>query len=285
MIYYLLLISLPLVGCCQSISQKQYMLKEKEPNVILFSAITSLIALFFFLLTSRFDLVFDGRLVPYSLGFAVSYSAAWIGSVFAVRYGNMAISSLITSCSLIFPTTYGIIMGETITPQIIVGVVLLFTAIVLVNLKLDPNDKFSVKWFVFAMISFLGNGACSIMQNMQKRLLGDSFTHEFMIIALSVAFVLLLVFSCATSKNIRADFKVCLPFATTNGMANGAVNFLMLTLIGNIPNTILYPSMSALNMIAAFLLSYVVYKEKFSRLQYVGYVLGVVSIVLLNLKL
>lgn len=283
MIYYLLLMCLPLVGCCQSISQKQYMKKEQAPNVVLFSAITSLIALCFFLLTSGFDLAFDGRLVPYSLGFAVSYASAWIGSIFAVRYGNLAISSLITSCSLIFPTTYGIIMGETVTPKIVIGVALLFSAIVLVNLKLDPNDKFSVKWFVFAMISFLGNGVCSIMQNMQKRALGDSYTHEFMIIALSAAFLLLMVFACVTSKNVKADLKVCLPFATANGMANGAVNFLTLTLIGNIPNTVLYPSMSALNMIAAFLLSYVMYKEKFSKLQYVGYVLGVVSIVLLNL--
>jgi len=285
MIYYILLLCMPLVNCCQSVAQKQYNLKNEKPNVILFSAVTSLIALFFFLITSRFDLTFDIRLLPYSLGFAVAYSAAWIGTVLAVRYGLMAISTLIVSCSLIFPVGYGILLGEAVTPKIITGMILLFCAIVLVNLKFDKREKgkFSAKWLLCVLVAFLGNGVCSVMSNMQKRLLGDSFTHEFMIIALAAAFLLLTGYAFMTSRDFKGDFKKCLPYSTMNGMANAAVNLIMLTLIGNIPNTVLYPSSSALNMIFAFLLGYIAYKERFSVLQYIGYATGVVSIVLLNI--
>ena len=45
MIYYLLLLLQPVVSSCQSIAQKQYTLRAKSPNVLLFSALTSLIAL------------------------------------------------------------------------------------------------------------------------------------------------------------------------------------------------------------------------------------------------
>lgn len=283
MIYYLLLLLLPVVSQCQNIAQKQYTLKEKAPNVLMFSAFTSLIALGFFLITSGFQLEFDARLIPYALGFAVCYSAAWIGTVFAVKYGLMAISNLIVSCSLIFPTAYGVLMGEQITPAIVVGMALLLAAIVLVNLKFGDRSKFSLKWLLNVMMAFLGNGVCSIMQNMQKRTLGDGYTHEFMIIALSASFVLLLLASCLTSKNAMADLKNCLPYTAANGFANGAVNFLTLMLIGNIPNTVLYPSVSALNMLMTFLLSFIVYKERFTKPQYIGYALGMISIILLNI--
>lgn len=283
MLYYLLLLCHPVVSCCQSIAQKQYTLREQSPNVLLFSALTSLIALCFFLLTSRFELLFDARLVPYALGFAVCYASAWVGTVFALRFGSMALSTLIVSCSLVFPTVYGLIMGEHATPAVVIGIGLIFVAIVLVNMKFGQRQRLSLKWFLCVMMAFLGNGCCSIMQNMQKRTLGDSFTHEFMIIALSAAFVLLMLAACVTSRSVMRDLRICLPYASMNGVANALVNFIMLTLIGNIPNTVLYPSVSALGMLCTFLLSYIVYKERFSLPQYIGYALGAASIVLLNL--
>jgi len=283
MIHYLLLLLHPMVSSCQSIAQKQYTLREKSPNVLLFSAITSLIALFFFLITSRFDLFFDVRLVPYALGFAICYASAWAGTVFALRFGSMALSSLIIACSLVFPTVYGLLLGEPAAPAVIIGICLIFCAIVLVNIQFGQKQKFSLKWFLCVMVAFLGNGCCSIMQNMQKRTLGDSFTHEFMIIALSAAFILLMIAACLTSKSVLRDLPGCLPYASANGVANALLNLIMLTLIGNIPNTVLYPSVSALGMLFTFLLSYIVYKERFSLPQYIGYAMGAVSIVLLNL--
>lgn len=283
MIHYLLLLTEPFIASLQSVAQKQYTLREKSPNVLLFSALTSLIALFFFLITSRFELQFDARLVPYALGFAVCYASAWAGTVFALRFGSMALSNLIVSCSLIFPTVYGLLLGEPATPTILIGIILLFSAIVLVNLKTGGKEKFSFRWFFCVMVAFLGNGVCSIMQNMHKRALGDSYAHEFMIIALSAAFVLLLIAAFLTSKSVASDFRACLPYASVNGLSNALVNFLIITLIGNIPNTVLYPSISALNMLLTFLLSFFIYKERFSILQYIGYALGMASVILLNL--
>ncbi len=283
MIYYLLLVILPFVSIFQSISQKQYTLKEKNPNVILFSAVTAFIALCFFVITSGFELAFDARLTPYSLVFAAGYCASWIGTVYAVRYGSMALTSLITSLSLILPTGYGVLLGEPVTLKLGLGVAFLVSAIVLVNLKFDRKNSVSVKWISYVALSFAGNGTCSIVQNLEKRALGESFTHEFMIIGLAAAFVFLIAFACIVSKDVKKDLRVCLPFAAGNGISNAMVHFLMLTLIGNIPNTVMYPTSSALGMVIAFLLSYVVYKERFSKSQYAGYALGVVSIILLNI--
>lgn len=284
MVYYVLLVCLPFVSIFQSVAQKQYTLKEKQPNVILFSAITAFIALWFFVLTSGFQLEFDARLVPFSLAFAAGYCASWIGTVYAVRYGSMALTSLITSFSLILPVSYGVMLGEEVTVKLVLGVLLLLAAIVLVNLKLNRKDKLSVKWLMYVALSFAGNGTCSIVQNIEKRAMGEAFTHEFMIIGLAAAFVFLIAFAGVKSgKAIGRELKICLPYGAGNGLSNAMVHFLLLTLIGNIPNTIMYPTSSALGMIVAFLLAYVVYKERFTKPQYAGYVLGVASLILLNI--
>ncbi|MDO4739786.1 MAG: hypothetical protein Q4A66_03885 [Eubacteriales bacterium] len=283
MIYYLLLGCLPFINCCQSISQKQYNLKSKEPNALLFSAVTSCIALCFFLITSGLRLSFDLRLLPYALGYGLGYAAGWVGTVLAVGCGSIALSTMIISCSIIFPTLYGVLMGESASPSILLGLVMLFSAIVMVNLRRGGKEKFSVRWFAWVMVAFFGNGLCSIMQNMQKRLLGDGFKHEFMILALLTATALLLGFALAKNRRIGAQFKECLPYSAANGTANAVINLILLTLIGNIPNTVLYPSISALNMLFAFLLAFFIYKERFAPLQYIGYVVGAASVVLLNL--
>ena len=284
MFYYFLLLCMPVVNSCQSIAQKQYSLKYEKTNSILFSAVTSVIALGFFLITSGLKLEFNAALIPYSLTFAAAYSAAWVGTVLAVKYGLMAITTLIVSCSLIFPTACGIFLGEPVTATIVIGMILLLASIVLANLKFDKSARFTWKWFACAMVAFAGNGICSVAQTLQKRMVGDSYSHEFMIIALAAASVLLFGYAAMTGKGLRDDFRRCLPFAAANGTANGLINFLVLVTIGHIPNTVLYPSLSALNMIATFLLALIAYKERFSKIQHAGYALGIVSIVLLNVN-
>lgn len=283
MIYYLFLLLIPLTGCVQSAAQKQYSLRVPQPNVILFSAITSLMVFFFFVLTSGFQLSFDVRLLPYALGFAVCYAAAWMGTVLALQYGLMAISTLIISCSIVFPTLYGVWLGEPVGPRMLVSLALLLVSMVLVNLRFEDSGKFSIKWLACVLMAFVCNGMCTVLQNMQKRTLGDSFSHEFMILSLLLAFVLLMGYALLTTRGIGAALRACIPYAAVNGTFNAMSNLLMLLIIGNIPNTIFYPTNAALIMLSTFVLAYTVYRERFTRPQYIGYALGIVSIVLLNL--
>lgn len=283
MIYYLLLLLMPLTGCCQNISQKQYTLKTKSPNILLFSSITSFMALLYFAITSGFNLTFVAKLIPYALGYGVCYAAAWVGTIFALHWGSMAMTNLIVSFCITFPIVYGIMIGETLTPMVVIGMLLLIASFACVNMKSGPKSKFSPKWLICVLIALLGNGFCSILQNLLKRNLGEVYTHEFMIIALFSAAVMLFIASMFTSKNIAADLKSCLPYASANGIVNGIGNMILLTVIGNIPNTILYPTNSALGMIGIFLLSFFMYKERFTKKEYAGYALGMLSLILLNI--
>lgn len=190
---------------------------------------------------------------------------------------------MIISCSLVIPTALGIVLGEAVTTKKVVGMALLLAAIALVNLKFDEKSKFSLKWFIWVMIAFFTNGLCSASQNLHKVRLGDSYGHEFMIIALTLSAILLFAYVFMTSKGLKAELRVCLPYTLLNGMSNAAMNLLIIVIIGYIPNVVLYPTFSALSMIISFLMGFVLFKERFTKYQYVGYGLGIVSIVLLNL--
>lgn len=283
MVYYAILFLLPFIGVTQSWTQKQYNIKSKNPNAGLFSAVTSMIALLFFLFTSGFRLTFTLRLLPYALVFGLCYASAWVGTLQAVRHGTLTLTNMIISCSLVIPTALGIVRGEALTAAKIIGMALLFAAILLVNLKFDQKNKFSLKWFIWVMIAFLTNGLCSASQNAHKIDLGDNYGHEFMIIALGFSTVLLLIYVYMTSKNIRSELRVCLPYTILNGASNAVMNLMIILIIGPLPNIVIYPTFSALSMALAFLMGFVIYKERFTVCQYIGYAMGAASVVLLNL--
>lgn len=280
---------MPVISCGQYMAQKQYNLKTQTPNAILFSAITAFIALLFFVFTSGFNLDFNPKLIWYSVGYALGYSSAYIATVLAVRYGSMAIASLILSFTLIFPAFYGVIVrGDELGFVQIVGFVFLFSAMFLSKShSTSEGKKVSPKWVICVIIAFVGNGVCSIASNMQVDFVavpaGLDYKHEFMIIALSISAVLLFVCGLISSKDIKHDLATCTKYSSVNGICNAAVNLISLSLIGKIPNTVLYPTSSGLGMIVTFLMCFIIYKERFRKRQYLGYVFGVISIVLLNL--
>lgn len=289
MFYYLLLLIMPVISCGQYMAQKQYNLKTRTPNAILFSAITAFMALLFFVFTSGFKLDFNPGLIPYSVGYALGYSSAYIATVLAVRYGSMAIASLILSFTLIFPTFYGVIVrGDELGFVQIVGFVFLFSAMFLSKShSTSEGKKVSPKWVICVVIAFIGNGVCSVASNMQVDFVakpaGLDYKHEFMIIALSISAVLLFVCGIISSKDIKHDIVTCTKYSSVNGICNAAVNLISLSLIGKIPNTVLYPTSSGLGMIVTFIMCFVIYRERFRKRQYLGYGFGVISIILLNL--
>ena len=285
MIYYVLLLITPVFSALQSVAQKQYNMKAKSPDIILFSALTCLTALVFFTLTSRFQLHFEARVVPWSLGFALGYATSFVGSVYAVRCGSVSLTLLVVSLAMVFPTVYGVMLGEAVSVTLVLGLMMLVGSLVLVNLngKGGRAGAVNLRWLKWVTLGFLGNGACMMFSNIQKRVLGDGFTFEFMIVALGICFALLMGLSLVKSRGLSRELKPALPYAALNGTSNGVVNLLVLLIVGNIPNTILYPTNAALSMLLTFLIAYFVYKERYSRAQYIGYAMGVVSVILLNI--
>ena len=143
--------------------------------------------------------------------------------------------------------------------------------------------KFTIKWIIYAIIAFVGNGMCSTFQKMEQIRFDGAYKNEFMIVALGIDFVILTMIVLVSKADIKSQLKGCSIYAPLAGIANGATNLLVMVLTALLPTAVLFPSISAGGIIIMFFISLLVYKEKISKQQMVGYIMGVSSVILLNL--
>lgn len=278
---YLLLTVVIFMVAAQNIVEKQYNIKVQNGNAILFAGISSLVAMAFFVISSGFKITLECSIIGYSIAFSVAYALTNIGIVQAIRHGSLGITMLIFSYSMIIPTFYGVIaLNEPVTVYTWTGLFLLAVALFLLNFK-NETIKFSLKWVVFTLMAFVGNGMCSTVQKIQQSAFDGAYKHEFMIISLFITGVFLILISFRGHKS-EMTLKM-LPFAVCKGLANAIVNLLVMILTGIIPNILLFPLISAGGIVLGFFAAVFMYKEKLSVVQYIGYGIGVASVVILNL--
>ena len=72
-------------------------------------------------------------------------------------------------------------------------------------------------------------------------------------------------------------------YAMGAGFSNGGTNLLQLFAFTLLPMSLVAPMTSGASILISFVISKVIFKEKFSKLQYVGVILGGIALVLFNL--
>ena len=280
----LILILIPIGMCLQQIAKKAY--NQKKGGPFTFSAASAVFSLTVYFLTSGGSLDFNVRILPYSATFAVCFAAALIGSFLAIKHGPLSVSSLIFQYSLLIPTFYGFFaLGDPIKITLIAGICLLAASLFLVNQK-DKNEpkKVSFKWIVYLMIGFLGNGLCSTVQKIQQMHFAGQYKSEFMIVAMAICAVSLFCTALITErKTILSGVKkgwTCFLFC---GLANGGVNYGIMILTNRLPPSVMFPIVSAGSTVLTCLVSWLFYKERLTKAQTVGLILGILAIVAMNL--
>jgi len=122
------------------------------------------------------------------------------------------------------------------------------------------------------------------MQKTQQMNFDGLYKSEFMIIALAITTAFLLVMAFLTEKEeMSYIIKKGFVYYLIKGIANGAVNFLVLYLSLKMPASVLFPAISAGGILTTCTIAITYYKEKLSPPQIVGLIIGTIAIVALNL--
>ncbi|MBQ7726830.1 MAG: EamA family transporter [Clostridia bacterium] len=274
-----------ITGVIQGIFKKQYNLKC-QGGQITFCTSSSLFALFFFIIITP-DIHFGFRIVPYSVLFAIVYSAAIVFNILAIQIGSFALTTLVRSYSLIIPTVDGLLyLNEKIDVINIAGILSLLLSLILIRQKVTANDqkKVSFRWVIYLIIGFITNGACSVVQNEQRRAFHNVENGNFMILSLCMCFLLLTIVSVLMERKwLRMSLQKGIMTAALCGISNGATNWLVMVAISMISASVFFPILSAGQMILTYLISVLFYHEKFIPRQKIGMVFGMLSLILLNL--
>lgn len=267
----------------QSVIRKLYSKKTHGAGVYTFSVFSAIGALLFFLLTIK-NPVWDLRILPYALVFAVSYLSSGLFGLKAISVGSLSLTSLITNCSLIVPTFYSLLfLGEKGSVFLFAGVAFLIIALILVN-KSSESMPITGKWLLYVSISFIGNGMCSLTQKLQQDAFEGAGKNELMIFALLfvIAGSAVMMF-LQERKDIVPCAKVGFLSGIVCGIANGIVNLLVMVLLGTMPASVVFPLITGGSIVLTYVVSRVFFHEKLSKRQTLGFLFGIASIVLLNI--
>lgn len=276
----------------QSPFKKIYQGKTSK-GTFLFTSMIQLVAACFFagscVLGGGFS--YEWGALPYSLLFAFATSACCITSVLSLRYGSLALTSLFSSYSLMLPTLYGFIRFKNpIFVSQLIGIAFLLVSLYLTNMgKKSENAEEKKergdfkKWLPLVIVMALTNGMCSITQTEQQYQFDGAYKNEFMMIALLASFAVLF---CVGIAKERHDAKTVLKLgavpAVLTGAANGATNLLVMICTATIAASVFFPVISGGGMVLAYIISVTLFKEKFTTMQKIGILLGVASLIFLN---
>ena len=283
---FLILVVLGLI--VQHVTKKMYSLKTNG-GALTFSAISALAALVFFLFSSGGKLHFVWGLLPYAIGFALTYSLSIVFTFFAIKKGSFSLTTLITSYSLLIPTIYGLLFwNEKYSNFLLIGLILLVISIFFIQYEkktINKSEKaFSGTWLLYVALAFIGGGGCSTVQKGQQIAYNGAYKNELMILALAITFIAILATAFAIEKkNVVYYAKTSAILSTACGLANGAVNYIVMILSNQMPASVMFPIISGGTILCTSVLSVTVYKEKLSLLQKIGVALGIASIITLNI--
>ena len=280
---YLVLLIIILTQTAGGIFTKLYNIKTGNKSAYIYGGCVALVAAAFFAATSG-GLNFKTEFLGYSAGFGTAYATALISTNLAFRYGPMALTSLVTSLSLMIPTLYGIIfLGEPVGIWLILGLIMLILSLCLINLKKD-DKKVSPKWALFAGLAFLGNGMCSTTQKMEQVAFSGAYKSEFMIAALLMVAAVAFIMAFITE---RSEISYCLKkgaiYTILYGISNGILNLFVMVLGNMMPASIMFPLISAFGIIGSFAVGRFMFGEKLNSMQLAGLLAGIVSIIFFNL--
>ena len=281
----LLLLLILMFSSAQNVISKAFSCRISGGSLT-FTATSCSAALVVFLFTSGGKLVFSTEYLGFSALFALCYGTAVLFGLLAMRTGPLSLTSLLISFSPLIPTFYGIrVLGEPVSGTLYIGLILLLLALVLVNLeKKGERKRITLRWALYVLASLVGNGACSTVQKVQQLTLHGAYKSEFMIAALSMDILALGICALLMERgSIKETLQKGVGFYIPNGLANGINNVLVIVLSTRMDASVMFPVLSGGGIVITFLISILFFKERLSRWQFLGSVLGLASVVLLNL--
>lgn len=290
MINALLLLAVVAILAIASVINKLYNKDNDEKGVYAIAAVRTFSAMLVFVVVALATspdgrLHFTPEIIGYSVGFAVAFGTCMVCNLLAVRYGSLSLTTLMVSYSLLIPTLYGLLfLGETVKKELIYGILCLVLSLFLIHYKKEGKG-FSLKWIIFVLLCFVGNGMCSTVQRMQQISFNNQFSYEFMIIALGILTLFLLGFALgsAPKESVRTIKKGWF-WGAVYGVTNGLMNFFVMLLNKNqMPASVMFPIISGGSILLVVAVSRIFFKERLTKMQLAGVGVGILSLVFFNL--
>ena len=206
----------------------------------------------------------------YSAGCGIAYALEAFFYLEALACGPYTLSVVITNVSSFMPILYaGIFLGERVTPVQVLSILLILTAYVMLTVirskDVSSDRRITLKWVIFAILSFSANGFISFFVRVNVVLTPETSINSFYAFAyVCSALISLITFASTGGFKKKVPAKpLLLPSAGVAGFLS--VKLMPIALLaGLLPSAIQYPLMNGSVILFNVLIGLVVFKEKLS---------------------
>lgn len=269
----------------QSAAAKFY--NRKSDDAAFFNAFKALAALIVSLFFLKHGFVFHVPTVLYGACYGLMLCLSMYAGFRALCLGPMALTGMIVSFSVLLPLGYGVVFQkEPLSVLKIIGFVLFAAALVLTALGKTGGSATQgggEKWALFVGLTFVSNGACSILQKIHQSIYPEEYCGAFMFYSGLVCCILFIargLMQKPLKAYVHAPGKLS---AAAAGAAGGASNLCTLFLAGSENASVMYPVISAGTILVSLVCGRVLFGEKIRPLQIPAFLCGICAIVLLKL--
>ena len=217
-----------------------------------------------------------------------------IANIAALQVGPMSYTAVIISFSTLISALSGVaFFGESLGWIQGVGIAMMLGSFVLAIKKEKAEKKANFKWLALCLFTFAATGAIGIMQKVHQSSAYRDEMNAFLVTAFlsSAVFCAILAVwlkkreDCAAHTGERAarrrKIRRLLGMMLVSGVCIAVNNKFNLYLSGVMDSAVFFPIANGGNLILTALAAVVIFREKLSKKQWLGVVIGIVSVVLL----
>ena len=286
-----------LAALCGNTAKKYYIANTSRGTsaVFLFGAVSSLSALTVLFLLGGFSHV-SLFTVILGCGFGIVTVLQSVALLTALRIGPLSYTTVINSFSTLITALSGVIFfNEHLSGIRIVGIILMLTSFLLAANPGSEKKGMSFRWLVLCSVSFVATGGIGIMQKLHQTSPYKHELSEFLILSFSVSAVLSTVVFLALHRceshggslsekacvkdRMRAVTAVAIMLLGGTCIAfNHKCN---LFLSGVMDSAVFFPIVNGGTLVLTTLASMLLFRERLTKRQGIGIILGIASVLLL----
>ncbi|MBQ7541362.1 MAG: EamA family transporter [Clostridia bacterium] len=211
-------------------------------------------------------------------------------NMMALQTGPLSYTNTIVFCAMVIPALSGMVLyGEPVTAGQYGGVALMLLSFVFAMDKKNDTRAMSFRWLALCLGAFLFNGAVGVLQKVHQNSPQKGQLGMFLLIAFAVyavfSAVLTLIYLrvkkaplTALRPELRRKSVVCV---LMSGVGIGVCNQINTYLAGAMDSIVFFPLVNGVAIFITLIIGLVVWKEKFTKKQWIGLIAGALSIVLL----
>lgn len=222
---------------------------------------------------------------------AVSLAVSLFCSIEALKSGVMVLAAMAGSAGLLLPCIAGIFMfNEPMKPMQFIGIALLiFSGWLLIGYSKEQTGSFTPRTLLLLIGSMLSNGSAMLAQKMFSKYLPDTSVSIFSFLTFGLIGIGMFIglvpslLSQSGRAKIAAVPKPVFLYGTISSIILLAINQLA-TLAGrNVPSAIMFPINDGGATIITAITAAIFFKEKLTVRSVCGLILGIGSLIVINL--